>query len=196
MRTALEPWHVLGEESSNQGTARFVDSSLERIQVKLRGSIEERHVLTCNGRRIPLYPTANEHEWVGGVRFKAWDPPSALHPMIPAQSTLTFDLVDTWNRKSLGGCVYHVSHPGGLSHETFPVNAREAESRRVARFWDQGHTPGVIETNPVASGSIVKFELFSGGGEAVVVPMENKLGEFPHTLDLRTTSGLQGPEKV
>jgi uncharacterized protein (DUF2126 family) len=193
LRTALEPWHVLGEESSNQGTARFVDSSLERLQVRLRGAVEERHILTCNGRRVPLYPTDNEGERVGGVRFKAWDPPSALHPMIPAQTSLTFDLVDIWNRKSLGGCVYHVSHPGGRSYDTFPVNAREAESRRIARFWEEGHTPGIVEAAAVASGSIVRFEPFTGGSEASIIPAENKFGEFPHTLDLRTPSGLQVP---
>ncbi|MEM9280216.1 MAG: transglutaminase family protein [Verrucomicrobiota bacterium] len=194
LRGALEPWIVLGEESSNQGTARFVDSSLERIQVKLRGMVEDRHILTCNGRRIPLYPTGIDGEWVGGVRYKAWNPPSSLHPMIEAQPSLTFDLIDTWNRKSLGGCVYHVSHPGGRSYETFPVNAREAESRRFARFWKDGHTVGIIETAPVAAGSIVNFEKFSGGEKAAVVPMENRRGEFPHTLDLRTPSGLKPPQ--
>ncbi len=194
LRAALEPWHVLGEEASNQGTARFVDSSLERIQVKLRGMVEDRHILTCNGRRIPLYPTGVDGEWVGGVRYKAWNPPSALHPMIDAQSSLTFDVVDTWNRKSLGGCIYHVSHPGGRSYETFPINAREAESRRFARFWEEGHTGGVVEAAPVAAGSIVNFEQYSGGDEAAVVPMENRRGEFPHTLDLRTPSGLKAPQ--
>ncbi|MEM7013786.1 MAG: transglutaminase family protein, partial [Verrucomicrobiota bacterium] len=194
LRTALEPWHVLGEEASNQGTARFVDSSMERLQVRLRGIHDDRHILVCNGRKIPFYPTDNEGEWVGGVRFKAWDPPSALHPMIPAQSTLVFDLVDTWNRRSLGGCAYHVSHPGGRSYDTFPVNAREAESRRYARFGEDQHTAGVVEAAAVASGSIVQFEALPGGGEAVVVPAENKFGEFPHTLDLRTPSGLKRPQ--
>jgi uncharacterized protein (DUF2126 family) len=113
--------------------------------------------------------------------------------MIPAQTSLTFDLVDIWNRKSLGGCVYHVSHPGGRSYDTFPVNAREAESRRIARFWEEGHTPGIVEAAAVASGSIVRFEPFTGGSEASIIPAENKFGEFPHTLDLRTPSGLQVP---
>ena len=194
LRAALEPWHVLGEEASNQGTARFVDSSLERIQVKLRGMVENRHILTCNGRRIPLYPTDVDGEWVGGVRYKAWNPPSALHPMIEAQSSLTFDVIDTWNRKSLGGCIYHVSHPGGRSYDTFPVNAREAESRRFGRFWEDGHTAGVVEAAPVAAGSIVSFEQYAGGEVAAVVPTENRRGEFPHTLDLRTPSGLKEPQ--
>lgn len=153
LRFALEPWHVLGEEVTAQGTARFVDSSVERLQVKLRGATENRYVVTCNGRRIPLRRTANQAESVAGVRYRAWQPPSALHPTIGIHSPLVFDIVDTWNHASIGGCSYHVSHPGGRNYDTFPVNAFEAEARRVARFRQQSHTPGHIsppaeETNP------------------------------------------------
>ena len=194
LRTALEPWHVLGEESTSQGTARYVDSSLERLQVRIFGMTEGRHIILCNGRRIPLYPTGVVGEWVGGVRFKAWDPPSALHPSISAQSPLVFDIVDVRNRRSLGGCVYHVSHPGGRSYETFPINAREAESRRVARFWNEGHTAGVIETAAVGSVPEVFFEAYKGMGEVLVVPPLTISYEFPKTLDLRTPSSLQAHE--
>ncbi len=199
LRAALEPWHVLGEESTSQGTARFVDSSLERLQVRIQGLVEGRHVLLCNGHRIPLNPTGRNGEWVGGVRFKAWDPPSALHPLIPAQSPLVFDIVDAFNRRSLGGCVYHVSHPGGRSYETFPVNAREAESRRVARFWNEGHSAGVIETGAVGLGRSIphpttRFENSAGGAEILVVPPEAVSYEFPKTLDLRRPSHLQVDE--
>ncbi|MEX2579654.1 MAG: transglutaminase family protein [Verrucomicrobiales bacterium] len=186
LRTALEPWHVLGEESSSQGTARYVDSSLERLQLRVRGLVEGRHIVTCNDRRVPLYATGTNEEWVGAVRFKAWDPPSALHPMIKAQSPLVFNVVDVRNRKSLGGCIYHVSHPGGRSYETFPVNAREAESRRVARFWQDGHTPGVIETAAVPRAQIVQFQSFAATGEVVVIPQQSISAEFPNTLDLRS----------
>jgi len=189
LRTALEPWHVLGEESSAQGTARYVDSSLERLQCRISGLTENRHIVTCNGHRVGLIPTGTNGEFVGAVRFKAWDPPSALHPSITAQGPLIFDIVDLHNRKSLGGCVYHVSHPGGLSYETFPVNALEAESRRSARFWQNGHTPGTIEPTSFGSARQSSFQPRPAvSGPVVVAKISPPDPEFPHTLDLRSTS--------
>jgi uncharacterized protein (DUF2126 family)/transglutaminase-like putative cysteine protease len=169
LRFAIEPWNVLGEEVTAMGTARYVDSSVERLQVKVKGMTETRHLITCNGRKIPLQNTGTRGEYVGGVRYKAWHPPSGLHPTIVTQAPLTFDLVDSWNKNSLGGCTYHVAHPGGRSYETFPVNANEAESRRLARFLQQGHTGGKIE-----------------------VPEEPVNPDFPHTLDLRTRTAKGG----
>jgi uncharacterized protein (DUF2126 family) len=166
LRKAIEPWYVLGEENALNSTARYVDSSVERLQVKVQGMTDPRYIVTCNGRKLPLHPTGTEGEYIAGVRYRAWQPPSCLHPTIPVDTPLVFDLVDTWLGRSLGGGSYYVGHPGGLNPETFPVNAFEAESRRAARFLAMGHRGGKLpeakdEPNP----------------------------DFPMTLDLRTKKG-------
>jgi uncharacterized protein (DUF2126 family) len=148
LRQAIEPWNVLGEETTAIGTSRYVDSSVERLEVKVRGMVDGRHAVTCNGRRVPLHPTGTNGEYVAGVRYRAWRPPSALHPTIPIHAPLVFDLIDGWNDHAMAGCRYHVAHPGGRSFDTFPRNSFEAEGRRAARFWAFGHTPGQRTTPP------------------------------------------------
>ncbi len=184
LRWAIEPWHVLGEEVSSFGTSRYVDSSVERLQVKLTGLTEDRYVLACNGRRVPLRNTGRKGEFVSAVRYRAWQPPSALHPRIGVHAPLVFDIYDTWNGRSIGGCTYHVTHPGGRSYEDFPVNAFAAESRRVNRFWDYGHTQGPIIPNPDFD-AIHQFFPEHRPPRSMAPPPEEAPGEYSHTLDLR-----------
>ncbi len=184
LRWAIEPWHVLGEEVGSFGTARYVDSSVERLQVKLTGLTEGRYVLACNGRRVPLHYTGRKGEFVGGIRYRAWAPPSALHPTIGVHTPLTFDLIDTWNGRALGGCTYHVSHPGGRSYDTFPVNAFEAESRRINRFETLGHTPGPFTPRPEVD-ALREFYVNKTPPRPMSPPPEESPGEYPYTLDLR-----------
>ncbi|MGB0684370.1 MAG: DUF2126 domain-containing protein [Magnetovibrionaceae bacterium] len=162
LRQALEPWHVMGEEGAVGGTVRFVDSSVERLQAKVSGMTGDRYQLGCNGLKVPLKGTGVNGEAIAGIRFKAWDPASALHPTIPTDAPLIFDLYDTWTGRAVAGCSYHVAHPAGRNYETFPVNSYEAESRRLARFFPDGHTPGPAEAP---------------------TPLETP--EFPYTLDMR-----------
>ena len=159
LRSAIEPWNVLGEEPGGGGTVRFVDSSLERLQVKVTGLVNSRHVIAVNGVEIPLHNTGRMGEYVAGLRYRAWQPPNCLHPTIGVHAPLIFDVVDTWNHHAVGGCTYHVAHPGGRAHEQFPVNAFEAEGRRVARFFKFGHTPGPMVVQTVAPSREFSFTL-------------------------------------
>ncbi|HEX4335017.1 MAG TPA: transglutaminase family protein [Polyangiaceae bacterium] len=166
LRRALEPWNVLAEEQAGGGTARAVDSSLDRLQVLVKGAIETRHALVCNGIRVPLHPTGTQEEAVAGVRYRAWNLPYALHPTIFPHAPLIFDIVDLWSGRSIGGCTVNASHPGGRSYDTFPVNSYEAEARRASLFSPLGHTPG-----PIA----VPLSPFSS----------DRSPDYPLTLDLR-----------
>jgi len=188
IRLGIEPWHVLGEELTNSGTSRFVDSSLERVQVKVSGFIEGRHILVCNSCRVPLRSSGIKGEFVAGIRYKAWNPPSALHPTIGADAPLVFDIVDTWNNRILGGCTYFVSHPGGRSFDTHPVNSFEAESRKISLFQGFGHTPSFGQEVPIldkSSPAVSRFVAETKKDLRSDTPVELIDPEYPNTLDLR-----------
>jgi len=161
LRQALEPWHVMGEQGAIGGTVRFVDSSVERLQVKLEGAGLERYAVTCNRRPVPLRKTDTGEVSVAGVRFKAWQPASGMHPALPVNAPLVFDIYDRWTERPVGGCTYHVAHPGGRNYETFPVNGNEAEARRLARFVPHHYTAGgfTLVSEPVSDAFPLTLDL-------------------------------------
>jgi len=172
LRAAVEPWLVLGEETAGGGTARYVDSSVERLQVLVEGAVEGRHVICCNGIEVPMRPASGAPgASVAGVRYKAWQPPSSLHPTIGVHSPLVFDIIDLAAGRSIGGCTYRVSHPGGRNYDRFPVNANEADARRTSRFGTVGHTAGEVDVAGLAA------EMARVHG-------------YPRTLDLRRPASL------
>lgn len=192
LQAAIEPWHVMGEEVSRSGTSRFVDSSLERLQVKVTGLTDGRYVLACNGRAVPLKNTGVQGEYVAGVRYRAWQPPSALHPTIGVHSPLVFDLIDTFNGRAVGGCTYHVHHPGGRNYDDYPVNAYAAEGRLISRFEEHGFTQGPIQIPPDLRPFMHSGSQFYPHGSVPPLnspPPEEISAEYPFTLDLRRGRG-------
>ena len=189
LRAGIEPWNVLGEEMSSSGTARFVDSSVERIEVLLENFNNDRYLLLCNNHAIPVVSTGVKGNYVAGIRYKAWNPPSALHPTVGVDVPLVFDIYDTWNERSIGGSTYHVAHPGGRNYDTFPINSYEAEGRRISRFWDYNHSIQSIadikiqeNTENQASYRYTKEKPSTPNVEVKTVTPNR---DYPHTFDLR-----------
>jgi uncharacterized protein (DUF2126 family)/transglutaminase-like putative cysteine protease len=170
LRQAIEPWNVLGEDASSGATSRYVDSSTERIQVKVNGFVPGRHLVTCNGVAVPMQPTGTPGSHVAGVRFRAWKPWSSLHPTLEIDAPLKLEVIDRANRLSLGGATYHVVHPGGRSYDSPPVNAKEAEARRARRFEAEGFSTGEVDVD-----ALVAELTWRSAGRT----------EYPLTLDLR-----------
>ena len=188
LRTAIEPWNVLGEEMSSSGTARFVDSSIERIELKATGLTGERYAILCNGMRIPMANTGTKGEFVASLRYRAWQPPSALHPNLGVDTPLVFDIFDLWVGKSVAGCTYHVFHPGGRAYDSFPVNSFEAEGRRVSRFYNENHTQGVYTPKEISTDIkryILEKEVEIDQKIALTPTIIEPDPEYPHTFDLR-----------
>ena len=189
LRTAIEPWNVLGEEMSSSGTARFVDSSVERIELKATGMTGDRYAVLCNGMRLPMANTGTKGEYVASVRYRAWQPPSALHPNLGVDTPLVFDIFDLWTGKSVAGCTYHVFHPGGRAYDTFPVNSFEAEGRRVSRFYNENHTQGVLTPKEEVSTEVRRYilEKEQETDQRVIITPQfiEPDPEYPHTFDLR-----------
>ncbi|WP_235297381.1 transglutaminase family protein [Portibacter marinus] len=189
LRSAIEPWIVLGEEMTSGGTSRYVDSSLERLEVMVEHFNPERYKILCNSVEVPMVKTGYKGKYVASIRYKAWAPYSALHPTIDVNTPLVFDIYDTWNERSVGGCTYHVMHPGGRSYDTFPVNSLEAESRRTTRFWEFNHSPKSqvnIENQPVSAGEAKSYVVVNEGVKTDITIKQIPVSkEFPNTLDLR-----------
>jgi uncharacterized protein (DUF2126 family) len=162
VRNALEPWPVLGEQMTASGTSRFVDSSVERIEVRVEGLVPERHRILVNGHALPLHPTPTKGEYVAGVRFRAWAPPQSLQAHLGIHHPIHFDVLDTWGKRSLGACAYHVWHPEGRAYDTPPLTRFEATARRAQRFTQAGPLAWPVEAVPAAPHP-----------------------DTPHTLDLR-----------
>jgi uncharacterized protein (DUF2126 family) len=163
LRQALEPWNVLAEETTSGGTGRSVDSSLERIQVKVNGlSPASRYAVSCNGRMVPLHLSEAQHEALAGIRYRARRLSAALHPTIPVHTPLRFDLIDTWKNRSVGHCAYYAGRLDGTLYDSRPADSTEASERRLGRFLITPPSEDVIATPP---------------------PEKNPI--FPMTLDLR-----------
>lgn len=193
LRAAIEPWIVLGEEMASSGTSRYVDSSVERLEIMVEDFNPERYWILCNSIKVPLVKTTYSGKYVASVRYKAWAPYSALHPTIPVNTPLVFDIYDSWNERAIGGCTYHVAHPGGRNYERFPVNSLEAESRRTTRFWEFNHNPKqetqLIDQNSGETAQTAYITINKGIKEHLVVRQIPISQDYPHTLDLRRREG-------
>ena len=171
LRQAIEPWHVLGEEATAGGTARYVDSSVERVQVPVAGLDPHRHLVTCNGVPVPLTPTGAAGRAlrrralprlaaaVGAAPHHRGARPAALRRRRPRRGARWAVRPTTSSTPAAGP----TTHP--------PVNAAEAEARRASRFEARGHTAGRARRRRPARGRGRRRRLTRRA--------------TPHTLDLR-----------
>ncbi|HEY1555651.1 MAG TPA: transglutaminase family protein [Kofleriaceae bacterium] len=149
LRNAIEPWHVLGEEATQTGTARYVDSSVERVELRARGLDPERYAIAVNDVIVPMRAVAGRDLRVAGVRFRAWCPPHALHPHLGLHHPLHLAIVDKWAERGVAGGAYHVWHPEGRAFDTPPLTRVEAAARRAQRFTREGPPPWPLRAREV-----------------------------------------------
>ena len=178
IRTAHEPWPVLAEEAVAGVVTRFIDAANQRVQVELTGLTPTHHILVCNGRRVPLQPTRTRGRFLAGVRYKAWNPPSSLHPTLWPVYSLVFDLLDARTGEVLGGCTWFPARPSLVGFSAAPAPVASGEPEREPHY-----RPQAAVLPPWSPGG--RFLPFGSGARKMPVPEAPWAGSrYKQVLDL------------